>query len=227
MEEKKSIKISLSTFFLILAIIVIVIMGVFIFKFYNDKKVSDSEVKELESTINNLEGKINSLEETINDNGKNNDEITSKTFSNNEIKKALQDYLELKGIYAGSPGELLNKLGFEDLEIDDDIIIEDFYKKTNIRYEDYKNKMLNYMTEECLENNFTEFLGEANGDLYCFNGGASRISFEIESINEKGENYIANVYELDFEGTRSGEVKNFKFGIADYNGKCVISYCDN
>ena len=93
MEEKKTIKISLSTFFLILAIIVIVIMGVFIFKFYNDKKVADSEVKELESTIDTLEGKINSLEEAIKDDGNSNsvnseklENISNNMNSNNIIK---------------------------------------------------------------------------------------------------------------------------------------------
>lgn len=232
MEEKKTIKISLSTFFLILAIIVIAIIGVFVFKFYTDKETASSEVKELKSTIDNLEEKINSLEQTINDNEKNNDEIkenenNSKTFSDNQIKKALQDYLDLTGVYVGSPGELLNKLGFEDLEIDDNIIIEDYYKKTNIRYVDYKNKMLNYMTEECFEKKFTKFFREVNGDLYCFNGGASGMGFEIESINTKGEKYIADVYSLDFEGNRIGEPESFEFGIADNNGKCVISYFNN
>ena len=37
MEEKKSNGISVSAFFLIIAIIVIVAMGYFIYKFYNDK----------------------------------------------------------------------------------------------------------------------------------------------------------------------------------------------
>ena len=37
MEEKKVVKISLSTLFLILAIIIIVIMTVFMYKFYNEK----------------------------------------------------------------------------------------------------------------------------------------------------------------------------------------------
>ena len=37
MEEKKTLKISLSTFLLILAIIIIIVMGVFIYKLSNDK----------------------------------------------------------------------------------------------------------------------------------------------------------------------------------------------
>lgn len=38
MEEKNTIKISLSTFFLLLALIAIVVMAIFMYKFYDDKK---------------------------------------------------------------------------------------------------------------------------------------------------------------------------------------------
>jgi len=228
MEEKKTIKISLSTFFLILAIIVIVIMGVFIFKFYNDKKVADSEVKKLESTIDTLEGKINSIEGTLNNNANNNDTIkdtTSKTFSNDEIKKTIQKYLDLTGVYAGSPGELLSELGFKNYR--EDYQTEDYYRKTNIKYAEYKNRMLNYMTEEWFENNFEEYFKDIDGYLYYFNGGASGMKYEVESVNTKGNlSYIANAYYIDFDGNRSDEPSSFEFSIADYNGKCVISYCN-
>ena len=63
MEEKKSLKISLSTFFLILAIIVIIIMAYYI---YITKKESNKEIDDLkenaigmQSTITNLRAKIN------------------------------------------------------------------------------------------------------------------------------------------------------------------------
>lgn len=61
MEEKKSLKISLSTFFLILAIIVIIIMAYYI---YITKKESNKEIDDLkenaigmQSTITNLQSK--------------------------------------------------------------------------------------------------------------------------------------------------------------------------
>ena len=254
MEEKKTIKISLSTFFLILAIIVIVIMGVFIFKFYNDKKVADSEVKDLnnqviglESTINTLEGKINSLEGTINNNAnnitnnivnsenventQNNDDTTSnstsKTFSNDEIKKSIQNYLDLKGASAGSPEGLLVKLELTSYGQYKDRT-DDNYIKTNIKYSDYKSKMLNYMTEQWFENKFTNYYKNIDGYLYFFDGGATGMSFDVESVNIKGAysdlNYIANVYNIHID--ESKELEHVEFHIADYNGKCVISYCD-
>lgn len=82
MEEKKVIKISLSTFLLLIAIIVIIVMGVFIYKLNNDKSAETQKSKELQNqvnslneTISNFQGKINTISETINSN-------------NNEIDKS-------------------------------------------------------------------------------------------------------------------------------------------
>ena len=55
MEEKNVTRISLSTFLLILAIIIMVVMGFFIYKMYNDNQTSQKHINELNSKINNLE----------------------------------------------------------------------------------------------------------------------------------------------------------------------------
>lgn len=75
MEEKKTIKISVSTFFLIIAIIAICVMGFFIYKLNNDKLIEQRKSSELQSqvtslngTVNELQGKINSISSTINSN---------------------------------------------------------------------------------------------------------------------------------------------------------------
>lgn len=92
MEEKKVTKISLSTLFLILAIIAIIVMGFFIYKINNDKNAEikkstelQSQVNSLNGTVSNLQGKIDSISETINPNSstkseklKNNNETSSK-----------------------------------------------------------------------------------------------------------------------------------------------------
>lgn len=83
MEEKNVAKISLSTLFLIIAIIVIIIMGVFIYKLNNDKVSANKEIanlnnqiKSLESTVSNLQGTIDNISNTINT-SKNNADTTS------------------------------------------------------------------------------------------------------------------------------------------------------
>lgn len=63
MEEKKVVKISLSTLFLILAIIIIVIMTVFMYKFYNEKIESNEKTAELQTQVSNLNKTVSSLQE--------------------------------------------------------------------------------------------------------------------------------------------------------------------
>ena len=60
MEEKKVTKISLSTFFLILAIIAIIVMGIFMYKLYNEKTEETKKSNELQT-------QVNSLNETVRD----------------------------------------------------------------------------------------------------------------------------------------------------------------
>lgn len=92
MEEKKPIKISLSTFFLILAIILIVVMGYFMFKLYNEKTTTEKKVTDLNSQINTLQEKINSISKTINSDDSKENISTNKTTQNtttnnsNEVK---------------------------------------------------------------------------------------------------------------------------------------------
>ena len=88
MKEKKDTKISLSTFFLILAIIIIVIMCVFIFKLNNEKNIETQKATELEAqvnnlngTVSNLQGKINTISSTINS------EIPAQTTSDASTQK--------------------------------------------------------------------------------------------------------------------------------------------
>lgn len=80
MENKKYIKMSFSTFFLIIAIIVIVILGYFTYKFYNEKNNSAMEVTTLTSKLNNSENTINSIKNTIEESTSN--ETTSSNSAN-------------------------------------------------------------------------------------------------------------------------------------------------
>lgn len=103
MEERKTVKISLSTFFLILAIIVIVIMVYFIYKFYNEKRMAteqvtdlNNQVSNLESTIDKLKGEIDSMSNTINKDSSNssiNNTINSNDIINDTIVLKIGEYV--------------------------------------------------------------------------------------------------------------------------------------
>lgn len=98
MEEKKVTKISLSTFFLILSLIVIVVMGMYIYKLSNDKSIEvkksselQSKVNSLNENINDLQGKINTISETIDTNTNINDNksLEEANVTNTVNKKGL------------------------------------------------------------------------------------------------------------------------------------------
>lgn len=98
MKEKKPIKISLSTFFLIIAIIVITVMGYFLY--IANTKTNDmiSKEKELNAKIAKLENEIiTSTQTQINATKINAD---NENASSNEAIKNLS-YSTLSGIYIG------------------------------------------------------------------------------------------------------------------------------
>lgn len=106
MDEKKVTKISLSTFFLILAVIAIVIMGVLIYKINNDKIAETNKSNELQTKVNSLEGKanelqvkINTVSQTVNSNNTENT-VSNTTVTNTEVKK--YTYSDIAGTYKGT-----------------------------------------------------------------------------------------------------------------------------
>ena len=87
MEEKNVTKISLSTFLLIIAIIAIIVMGIFIYKLNNERTMEiqkstelQSQVNSLNGTINDLQGKITTISETINANSSNENTSSAKEY---------------------------------------------------------------------------------------------------------------------------------------------------
>lgn len=89
MEEKKVRKISLSTFFLILALIIIVVMAIFMYKFYNEKIDANEKATELQTqvsnlngTVGNLQGKIDAISGTINSNNSTENTTVTKPKEN-------------------------------------------------------------------------------------------------------------------------------------------------
>lgn len=150
-----------------------------------------------------------------------------KGFSENEIKNSLQSYLDLIGVREGAPAAMLKKLNLMKEEPNNNPD-NDNYKKTNIKWSDFKAAMENYVTKEWFETNCKKWFKEGNGLVYYFDGGATGLEFKVESITLKGDysnlRYIAKVNNIAIDGSK--EVENVEFAIENINGKCVISYCD-
>lgn len=94
MGEKKSLTISLSTFFLLLAIIVICVMGYFVYKLYNERTIATEEISNLNNQIGGLENTVNVLQESI-DNVSNNSQSNNNEISDNKYTEITD---ELEGI---------------------------------------------------------------------------------------------------------------------------------
>ncbi len=91
MGEKKSITISITGFFLVLALIAIIVMGYFMFRIATEKAQAEakvetlnSEVNDLEGAMSNLQGKIDNIVNTLNTNETTNSSTQNTTTSSNQ-----------------------------------------------------------------------------------------------------------------------------------------------
>lgn len=137
MEEKNVSKISLSTFFLILAIIAIIVMGIFIYKLNKDKTAEiqkstelQSQVNSLNGTVSDLQGKIDNISNTINSNNSKQPETNTNTqtsaqpveekieydvevpLSEIENIKSGIDNTEIKAFYQKYKGKIIKVTGY-------------------------------------------------------------------------------------------------------------------
>lgn len=149
----------------------------------------------------------------------------TETPSEAETMDAIQNYLDLRGTYCGSPAELLEKLNLLSFdEIGEPI--DDGYIKSSISYEAYKKAMLSYMTEQCFESSFTQNFRNADGALCYFNGGATGFLFEVKSVAalEDGSGFIALADSIHPDESR--EEVSFRFGVEYRDGKWIVAYCE-
>lgn len=242
MEEKQGRKINLLTFFFIL---VIIVMGIFIFKLYNEKTEQTKKASELQAHVNSLNGtlsdlqeKIDNTSETINSNNSthNSTENTTTTntsnnnaisFTDEQIKITLSNYLEL---YAHARCDALlhnlEKKGKLNYDSSKDNILNDGTVITSIKFSDYKNAMLNYVSESEFEKHWTSslhFNKNSNGYLTKAQGGGGLRVYTVNSIT-KADNltYSAKTTATLVDLDNSKEDENFTFTITSYNGNCVI-----
>lgn len=213
MEEKEPIKVKLSTVLLIITIIIIVAIGVIIGIMYQQSMTKNNNVPEVENVM-------------LGENA-----INNKKYSETEVKKVLENYLKLSGVFQGSPYSVLVEMK----NITGKNVIDDEYPKsieygegsilpTKIKYSEFKEFMLNYMTEELYNTDFARGYIDQNGDLYCKNIGATGVMYEvksIEKINNSDTKYKGNVYGYSEEEYK--DEMEILFEVSENNDKCVIS----
>ena len=84
MEEKSKKKLGLLTVLLFLAIIVIIIMGIFMNKIQNEKVEESKKAAELQTQVDNLNEKIDNISNIVNANNFTDNEKQNKELSESE-----------------------------------------------------------------------------------------------------------------------------------------------
>lgn len=169
--EKKEIKISLSTFFLIFAIIIIIAMACFIYKLYKEKEQVNIKANELDTRVETLENTIDNIKtktenENITENtstaiSKNNNE--EKILTEDEATKILKEkFANVENIWL-NPTKIFN-VKAQDSEGRSEII-------------DYKKTILKYGTENLfneIEKNRPSGIMNENNVYYSIGAGGAR-----------------------------------------------------
>ena len=197
MEEKKQIKVSLSTLFLVIAIILIILMGVFI---YMQKTESDRQIAELESNAGKLQETINDLQEEI-DNASN--VVTNdNSNSNTQIEENIVLY---QGI------EINKTTGiqmYDDMEISDEAI-----QKYNTTYYNYENGKYEGITKGNFgEETYEDFSVVRNVNRIAMTQKYNAIPREYKEIKELPEQLMdmadcssVDINEIDLDGDGKNE----------------------
>lgn len=200
MEEKKLVKISLSIFFLILSLIVIIVMGIFMYKLYNDKTTEIQKSAELESQVNNLNEAVSKLQEKLdgvsnivhNDYKESQAEEKSIDVNNSIVKNAyakiegaadtIYEYVNVKK--SNLPNKIKLVLGYHN--------IGEGGLKSYSNNEFLQTGNSYYLPIETLKNSIEDVLGD---DINFFNDdfNAERIGLsEVLTYNEKQNRYDTN-----------------------------------
>lgn len=233
MEEKKKNKIGLSTYLLVLAVLIIAVMAVFIYmqKVNANREIEGlkNDTEELKSTVIELQGKldnISNIASTSNDTEKN----TSISFTDDQVKECLSNYFDFK-ITMGD--EILKKLTQKGLlnynESENKETVRGGEQENlitmKVKFSDYKNAMLNYVSESEFNKTFKDYYKVDNNEyLYYETGiGGPSIIPTVKSINKKDDKSYTAKVEFVTEGALDpAENEEYSFTIKNYNGQCVI-----
>ena len=214
MEEKK-VKMSLGTGLCIFIIVILLCVIIGMWYYFNNKKE--------EMALN-----YGKTEETV-INEKNDSNKTGKKeeLNNSDARRIVEDYLELYGAsnsssllgWLESAGSL-DKVEYKNLATNPILMV------TNIKFDQYKKAMLNYVSEELFEKEFKreDIYSYIDSDGYLVKatgggGGASYTITEISKISDLKYNAKATVYYTEAD---ENEKISITFTLKTYNNRYVI-----
>lgn len=212
---------------LIFLLLITIITSVTIFICFSDKKdpkmFSDAEINH-NVAIENTSTENNVSDKDIVDSTSINNHIPELTL--NQAEQLIQMYLDIKNSYEGEPNSLCLFYSEPNLKADYsnyDNVDENNFVPTSNKYDDFKNAMLKYMTEELFET-FDGYKNK-NGFLYVIQGGRGSCSDKISEISlmaNNNNNYKYSVTCLESFLDDSHNV-HFTFTISYVNDHYVVS----
>ena len=235
MENKRG---NVSTVFLVIAIILIGVMGVFM---YMQKTESDRQIAELGNSINEIKGIANEKESNIKDEETDIKDNENELSNSEEVNTLVTKLLEM--LYARESGfeSILEKIGYDNSqEIYNNTVKSDNegdsiygvynknmdkyvggYSNTKIKYSDFEEKISKFMTPGIVEQCFGGKFVEHNGFLYAFIGNASGVGVSNVTV----ELLYENVYSVKYSVVDPGETEEREsiIRITEYNNKNVVS----
>ena len=163
----------------------------------------------------------------------------SEIIENDEVKKALEDYLELQAnLYSNNILEKLKEIGKLNYDPSKDVISDDGTITTTVKFNDYKKAMLNYVSEMEFEKSWIETYDnfstcgisqnsnnyitreQRDGKLEVYT--IKNITFDSKTNNGL-EVYKADVsYVVEGDETSKPKEDSFLFQVKNKNGKYVI-----
>ena len=204
MGEKKSLKISLSTFLLMVSIVIIIIMGYYIYKTSSQNASLKEENNSLKAEIANLESSASSYKEKI--------DSIAKIINSNNTKTDKNEQSNSKKT-ENNNSEITKKL-----ENDNLLLVNDSTKNNDGTYT-LKGKII---TIDNSKEQTTEYPNykETGENKQITVDGKTKCRYLTDSNEEKTDT-VENVFTKKlYSGAGQGPCFNFKFE----NGKCTEVY---
>lgn len=193
---------------IMLIIVILAIIGLFIFAYINEKDNNNS---------NNVT--LNSELSATNNNATDFDAITSK--------KLVEKYLQERSIALSNPKSYLQKLGLATYKqfAKYDKSEDESFIRTDIIYEDIRNLMQQYITKEFFTHEFKGIYEASNGVTHVANKNEPKQTYKVTRYEEKKVNnkpVLTIWYTLTENGVTSEEL-SMDVEFSNIQGKWIIS----
>ena len=200
MQEKEN---STKSILLIIALIVIIILlGVIIYMLINNKKTNNDINSQSKTTTTTTTQKVSDEDE--------------------KVKKTIEKFLEVDcALHTDNILDCLN-LGFDESKQIYDEATEMVI--TNVKYDDFKNAMLNYVTEEYFKKETDGYIvKDKSGYVRKSQGGGECYISKINNITKIGNlSYNVNITETSDVDDSINNNTTQKFTFKEYNNKLVV-----